>query len=535
MLVLRWSEGGSERVLPLAGSEVRLGRGVDNEVVLPGPSVSRHHARLERAGEGWVVEDAGSTNGVLVNGAPVRRQALATGDVLTLGAYQLTLEERREPGDAAPTAGLAATATLVRPLADFAASYGLGAPASGDKRQLLEAAYDNRIFGYLTRLAGLLLTADTVDEVLERVTDIAFEALPVDRGFILLLDEAGEPVCELARLGAEVRHRPSGDVPVSRTMLRQVIEGRVALVTLDAQADDRLRGGESILLHQIRSAMCAPLWSDDRIIGVLQVDSPHRAGSVTERDLDFLTALANYAAVAVERLRYAGRLAREARLRERLERYHSPAVIEAVVGREEGEGPGEEPRRLEPALATVLFADLADFTAFAETAAPEAVAELLSGFFDIAVEAIFAAGGTLDKFMGDCVMAFFGAPVAREDHAAGGVEAAIAIQQGLARWNQERAAADPPPPPLAARIAVNSGPVVVGDVGSSRRVDYSVLGNAVNVAARLEQFVAAPGDVVVGAETARQLHGAVPLEFLGNFQLKGLQQRVAAYRVERRW
>jgi adenylate cyclase len=111
------------------------------------------------------------------------------------------------------------------------------------------------------------------------------------------------------------------------------------------------------------------------------------------------------------------------------------------------------------------------------------------------------------------------------------VQAAVEIQEGLAAWNARRAAEGLPG--FKARIGLNSGPVVVGDIGSSRRVDYTVLGNTVNVAARLEALVAQPDDVVLGAETQRLLGDAIPTEPLGELQLKGLQQKIQAYRVVR--
>jgi adenylate cyclase len=250
-------------------------------------------------------------------------------------------------------------------------------------------------------------------------------------------------------------------------------------------------------------------------------------GAFGERDLDVLTTLANYVAVAVERIRYAKKAEFEKLVRTRLERYHSPAVIEEVLRRGD-----EGMQRLRNAHATVLFADLVGFTAFAENAPPEIVAESLDAFLDLAVEAIFRAGGTLDKFIGDCVMAFFGAPVAQPDHALRAVRAALEIQDGLDVWSATRAAGGLPG--FKARVAVNSGPVVVGDIGSARRVDYTVLGNTVNVAARLEALVAQPGDVVLGPETQRLLDGAFPTEPLGELQLKGLQQKIFAHRLVRR-
>jgi len=534
MLRLRYVVNGEDRFVSLTGGRIRLGRGSDNDVVLSDVSVSRYHAEILREPIGWSVHDLKSTNGVEVNRVPVERAPLRPGDLLGIGAFEIRLEAD-EPVSVRPKPEPAAekepegfgNATIIRPLSAFAADYGLAGKAAGPPSpESGEEDYVRRMFGFLTRLARMLTLAEAVDDVLSRMLDMAFEAFPVDRGFILLSNDSGELVCELARVKDRVQFRPAGEVPVSRTMLRAVMDERVALVTFDAQADQRLSGGESIRMHQIRSAMCAPLWSGERIIGVIQVDSPFQVGAFGERDLDMLTTLANYVAVAVERIRYARKAEFEKLVRTRLERYHSPGVIEEVLHRGE-----EGMQRLQSADATVLFADLVGFTAFAENAPPESVAESLDAFLDLAVEAIFRAGGTLDKFIGDCVMAFFGAPVAQPDHALRAVRAAVEIQEGLAAWNARRAAEGLPG--FKARIGLNSGPVVVGDIGSSRRVDYTVLGNTVNVAARLEALVAQPDDVVLGPETRRLLGDVMPIEPLGEFQLKGLQQRIRAYRVAR--
>lgn len=521
MLRLRFVIHGEDRLVPLTGGKVRLGRGADNDVVLSDVSVSRYHAEIRRESDGWVLHDMKSTNGVEVNGVPVERAVLQAGDRLSVGSFAMTVEETEvttvQPVSSPDLPDLG-NATIIRPLSAFAEVK----PEAGDQDWTV------RMFGFLTRLARELLVADSVDQVLARVLDLAFEAFSVDRGFILLSGENGDLLCEISRVRGRVTLRPSEEVPVSRTMLRAVMRERVALITFDAQADQRLSGGESIRLHQIRSAMCAPLWSGDRIIGVIQVDSPVHVGAFGERDLDVLTTLANYAAVAIERIRYARQAEFERQVRGRLERYHSPAVIEEVL---RGNGGDDGLQRLQTAETTVLFADLVGFTPFTESSAPEQVAELLDAFLNLSVEAIFRAGGTLDKFIGDCVMAFFGAPVAQPDHAVRATRAAVEIQEGLDAWNAELAARGLRG--FAARVALNSGPVVVGDIGSARRVDYTVLGNTVNVAARLEAYVARPGDVVLGPETHRLLNGAIPTEPLGEFTLKGLQQKITAYRVAR--
>ena len=544
MLRLRWEVQGRDEILELVAEELRIGRGTENEIVLPDFSVSRRHAVIRKERGSWFDQDLMSTNGDQLNRVTSKRATLKPGDRIKVGIFELEVEEVKEPpstgpGAKLPTAGpprmSVGTATIVRSLADFSAAWGLDVSSSGEsrsnKRKDLDQAYSSQIFGFMTRLARMLIRSDSVDEVLERVMEIAFEALPVDRGFILLLDEAtGKTVCELARTKERIEFRPTSEVPVSQTMVEQVMRDRVALLTYDALSDQRLAGGDSIRIHQIRAAMCTPLWSGEKIIGVFQVDTPFHAGTFNEQDLDLLTALANYAAVAVERLRYAKTVEFERLVRSRLERYHSPAVIESIV---KFTPSAAEPTvgRMKLAEATVMFADLAGFTPISEKASPQEVAEILEAYFTHAVEAIFAAGGTLDKFIGDCVMAFFGAPVPQSDHAQRAVQAALQIQEAQDALNRERAARGLPT--LQVRIAMQSGPVMVGDVGSRKRVDYTVLGNTVNVAARLESGVAEPGEITLGGETHRLLAGAYSTEPLGEFQLKGLQQKVHAFRVLR--
>jgi adenylate cyclase len=388
------------------------------------------------------------------------------------------------------------------------------------KHETLEAAYGNRAFQFLIRLAQDLVSAANVGDALARTLDVAFEAFSVHRGFAVLRSN-GDLRCEVARVRDHVDYRPEGPIPVSEAIVERVMTERVGLCTADALSDDRLGGTDSIWMHGIRAAMCVPLWSGKDIIGLLQVDSPVWVGTFSEHDLDFLIALANLAAIAVERIRE-----RESRLR--LQRYHSPAMVERVL---QESILRDENAPLRKADVTVLFADVVGFTALAESMSLEQIAQTLSAFCQHVADAVFQDGGTVDKFMGDCVMAFFGAPVPFTDHAARAVRSAIHVQEIMARWNRERVAAGLAP--LYVRIGLNSGPVVVGDIGSPTRADYTVIGNTVNVASRLEQCVAGPGDIVFAEATRQQLPVAIACEPLGELTLRGLEQRVNAFRIGR--
>jgi adenylate cyclase len=510
-----YEDGGTTRRVALRGG-MTIGRSSDNDVVLRDFSVSRRHAVVEETDGRLQVRDLDSTNGVKVNDTFVTTGNIAAGDVVTIGNFEL------EVRDALVESSGLSSATYLRPLTEFNDDYGLEGEPSAPQPSI-ETSERGRVFEILAQVAKTLLQAGELEPVLEKVMDVIFEFLIVDRGFIVLFDDSGEPRLELFRTREmEADSRP--EVPISRTILDMVVGQKVAVLTHDAQADERFEAGQSIRIHHIRSAMCAPLWHREKVIGVIYVDSPLHVGSFSAGDLDLLTALANYAAVAIERARLNERIRAEQAARDRLVRYHSPAVIEAVLAR---------PERGEPAVTlrevSILFVDIVGFTPLCESSAPEEVADFLSQFFSLAADAVFEYGGTLDKFIGDAVMAFWGAPLPQDDHAERAVRSAQLMMRDLRRWNEVRVGEGQEP--VSVRVAVHSGPVVVGDIGSETRVDYTVLGNTVNVAARLEEFVAQPDQVIIGETTQAAIANLIPTERLDDVHLKGLSRTIAVYRL----
>src|SRR5438128_6260615 len=369
------------------------------------------------------------------------------------------------------------------------------------------------------------MESDELNTLLNTVMEMIFKYLPVERGLIILFDEEGNPVPKLTKFidGAEQQ-----DIPISRTILKMGAQRQVALMTSNALEDARLLGGKSIAIHGIRSAMCVPLWNRQRVIGAVQVDSPIHIGRFTEEDLDLLTALANFAAVAIERAQLSEKIEEERKIRARMERYHSPAVVDEIV-KGSIRGASTDEREIRSAEVSILFADISGFTPLSETKKPEEVAEFLSHFFSCAVESIFAYGGTLDKFIGDAVMAFFGAPLPQDDHADRAVLAGLMLQRLVGEWNEEREKVSLPQ--VKVRVGINSGPAVVGNVGTEKRVDYTVLGTSVNIASRLESGVAKPGQVVISQNTLERVMGSFETESLGEFALKVLQQKMPVFAV----
>ena len=531
MLQVLYETEGRPQVFHLKKNEATIGRSNENDIVLNDFSVSRRHAYLKKENDSWVLYDNRSTNGVRVNDRLLPRSAVGDGDQALIGVFLLRFQEE-VPVAASAMRVVDSTSTCIRPIAEFNLDFGLEKsvempPESTQnrKRAVLDVAYKNKVFEILVQVAKTLISADDVETVLEKVMDLIFEYLPAERGF-LLLEEGGNLRLRVTRLKSSQRMTTDGTAPYSRTIADMVVRQKVAVLTSDAQADQRFEGGMSVRMQQIRSAMCAPLWNRDSVIGVIHVDSPLHVGTFTEKDLDLLTALANFAAVAIERARLHERVAEEKRIRGRLERYHSPQVVEEIIADAQATGSFKAARTK---TVTILFADLVGFTSWSEKMPAQELANLLTRFFTLASDAVFSQGGTIDKFIGDAVMAFFGAPIDQPDHAARAITAALKIREGMADWNRERAGRAERP--IEARIALNTGEAIVGEIGSQRRVDYTVLGNAVNVAARMEEFVASAGDICIGPATFEAARGLFHFAQMGHFALKGLSTQVPMYKV----
>src|SRR5438477_1801249 len=530
-LQIHYVDLGVQRIADLRG-EMSIGRTEGNDLVLNHPSVSRKHARFEPRNQAWWIIDLKSTNGVKVNGNLVTEAQVSSGDKISIGSVQLELKPQPSVNFSNESMFDNPSGTVIRRISDFNSEFGLDLaeaqkpvpriPSEPGTKPV--AVSREKIFQVLVQVAKALMQTDELDSLLTIVMDMIFKYLPVERGLILLFDEEGNPVPKLTKF---IEGADAHDIPISRTILKMVAQQQIALMTSNALEDARLLGGKSIAIHGIRSAMCVPLWNRNRVIGAVQVDSPIHIGRFTEEDLDLLTALANFAAGAIERAQLSEKIEEERKIRARMERYHSPAVVDEIVKGSIRASTDE--REIRSAEVSVLFADISGFTTVAETKSPEEVAEFLSHFFSSAVESIFAYGGTLDKFIGDAVMAFFGAPLPQDDHADRAVLAGLMLQRMVNEWNVERAKTNLPE--VKVRVGINSGLAVVGNVGTEKRVDYTVLGSSVNIASRLESGVAKPGQVVISQNTMDRIIGSFETESLGEFALKGLQQKLPVFAV----
>jgi adenylate cyclase len=267
------------------------------------------------------------------------------------------------------------------------------------------------------------------------------------------------------------------------------------------------------------------LWNREEVIGIIHLDTSALTHAFTENDLDLLSALANFAAVAIERARLNEKIAMEEKKRERLGRFLSPQVASRIIATNDSQG--FELGEPEVRDVTVLFADIVGFTSLSEKLTPSAIALILNDYLSRMTDAIFMFEGTLDKYIGDAIMAVFGAPLDMPDHAARAVKTAIEMRDRLAEFNAERKSG----PLLQIRIGINSGKAVAGEIGSVNKREYTVLGDTVNTASRLESSVAKPGLIVIGPNTFNAVDGQFNLRPMGEFSLKGKENKVIVHEV----
>jgi len=482
-----------------------IGRSDGCDVIIPDPWISGRHALVERRGdETWLV-DLDSRNGTFVGGRRIREARVADGAEVSFGRTAGTI--RGAHRTTAPAGPIPPGAEAVRYLADVERE--VSAPTTdGDpvRRQLAA----------LQAIGRALVDPAGLDDCLSRILTTVAEAVRAERSSRLLLDEKGALVPR-AHCPADSPPRISGSVVAAATA------SRAGLLVTDAQQDERFSGAHSVFFQGIRSCMSVPIWAENRMLGMLVLDR----GVVepfTEDDLELVTVVAYQAALAVERARLAERARTVDAQRRKLLRHFSPDVAGLILSQTEmDQDPLAVTVREE---ATMLFSDVRGFTGLTERLPPLQLAQLLREYLSEMTKAIFEDRGTLDKFMGDGLMAIFGVPVPHPDDPVRAVRCAVRMLERLAGLNARL----PADRRLTVRIGVNTGRVVAGNFGTPERLEYTVLGDAVNVAARLES-IAEPGTICVGPATYERTKAQFSFRPLGPRTVKGRTAPVQVYQV----
>jgi len=367
----------------------------------------------------------------------------------------------------------------------------------------------------------IALERDTT-RLLAKILQSIFKFVRADRGVIFLHNDDGvlQPGASLRRDGSEA------PIVVSSTILNHVEKEKAAVLTHDAAMDFAASKGKSMILNRISSAIVVPLLHNDDFLGLVWLDSESLA-QFQPKDLEIVAGVAAQAAMFIENNILAKKIEREIITRERFSRLLSPNIAERVAS---GELSVEKGGQLVNEC-TVFNSDIRGFTRMSSTADPQVIVDMLNEYFELMVETLFKYEGTLDKFMGDGLMALWGAPIAHPDDPIRAVECALEQMEVLGSFNRERVAKSLPP--LGIGIGIHTGALVAGYIGSSKALSYTVIGDTVNTSARLCSH-ATMGQVIVSESTFARLGGRFEYEKLEPAKVKGKEHALPIYNVLRR-
>jgi adenylate cyclase len=479
----------------------------DNDTVFEDKRVSRYHAEIIIRDGDYIIKDLCSQNGTWLNGEKIVSACLSIGDKIVIGGNTLLFNtEKKDIFAQEDTTDLI---TSIKSAKDILKE----TLETGEKDFPLDLLkHRTVILSALYRLSRDILQESKIASILQVSADTVLSNSKAERVFILIKDqETGTLKPFLCR---DIFGTPDeGDkLILSRTLVDKVINDGVSMLVADAKKDSRLKGSESILLYGIRSAVCAPLLGSESIRGTIYADIISGDKQFSQDELHLLTTIGNLTAIAIEQADLREKIRRETEVRQRLVRYHSPNVVDEII-RCKG---AEEVKEKE---ITIVFTDMKDFTRLSEAMGPRESARFLSEYFDLITNIIFQYKGTVDKFIGDAVMALFGAPFSDKASTEMAVRAAIDMQREVKKLNR-----------FEIRIGINTGPAVIGNIGSSKRIEYTAIGDTVNIASRL-QSMAEPGKIYIGETAYEKVKDMFKIKTIGMQRVKGKTAEVCVYEV----
>jgi adenylate cyclase len=497
---------GMQRACEMAQTEFVLGRHHENsQSVLdlsPDNKISRLHARVWKEDGFYWIEDRQSSRGTLLNNIEIKekgRQKLQVGDTICAGETMLQVESLESQDTLAQTNYLEIGASL--PSDGRQADTGVNIAFDLDATNFDPVSAKSRGDAGVPRLKlvcelPLQFAVKTqLAELLPMVVDRLAELIPNADSWALAL-------CDPQTDGLLLKaYRCAREPHVSETLARRAMSERKAFIWNRAVTGD-ISG--TILQSAIVTGMYAPLLWQDEVLGVICAESRSFEGNFDEEDLRLIVFMAQYAAMAAGSHRLQEKLRQEAVFRGKLLRQFSPKVAERLLAHRGRLRLGGERSEI-----TILNSDIRGFTQLTNEMDPDDIVEMLNEYFAVLVPIIFGEQGTIDKFIGDAILAVFGSPepdLKQHEHA---VAAAVKMQAAVARVNESRRLRGLPC--AEAGIGIHCGEVVHGFVGTSDRMEFTVIGDTVNKATRY-CIGAAGGEILISPEVHQRVWRKVKID-----------------------
>ncbi len=362
-------------------------------------------------------------------------------------------------------------------------------------------------------ISGKITACLDLKEVAKLVIDEARRLRAGDNGSLMLLNKETGKFEVIAAFGQQSNTK----APIE---IGQGIAGNVVLtgrgeIINDVGSDPRFVKGH----NKVNSMICVPLKIHERAIGVINISS-EEPFNYTAADLKLFMSLASQAASAIENAILHENKLKQERIKSNLERYVNSQLVEAILNDQGDISLAPAKRNI-----TILFSDIRNFTSKCEELEPEKIVEYLNEYFTHMVEVIFSHGGTVNKFVGDMIVAMFGAPSTLVDSERRAIETAIEMQNRIKQipvpWIRNN---------FITGIGISSGEVVVGNVGSPQHMDYTAIGDKVNVASRL-QSIAKGEQILVSRNIYEVTKHLFEFKEIGSVQVKGKKEAIEVFEV----
>lgn len=521
---------------PLKEGANVLGREKGCDIEIADPRISSKHAIILVQGQDAEIIDQNSTNGIYLDDQRVRKAKWRDGATIFIGNTELRLktgaamDNRMKTGTSLwgqkETAGGPSPEGRPKSLNNSSFDFNIV-----EEKKIGGTAADPSQDSFAKRMAVInkmiksLGSVNSVADLLDRTMTLLFEAVNCDTGYILVTDPANhDAISDHLAYERGVRKQNLEEKLYSRTLVSTVIQKKSGFI-FDSDESGEQDQSLSIFQLRIKTALCCPIHSEGQVYGVLYLDNKKRGAKFNGDDLDLAMNIAGISGVAIENLQLSKKLETESLIRDHLKRFCSPNIADKIIAER---GSSDFHLQSQKTTVTVLFADIRGFTPLSESLAPLEVAQLLNNYFSEMCSIVFANGGTLDKFIGDCMMVLFNAPVPVADHEYFAVKTALQmrnrLQQKLPEWKAAGI------PEFQVGIGVNTGDVVVGSIGTSTRMEYTAIGDTVNISSRV-CGIARPNQVLITDSMLEKVKGRFRTVSLGAVQLKGKSRQVFVHEV----
>jgi adenylate cyclase len=531
--------------------EYTMGRSPECSVMVKSTIASRLHARLFFRDGSWRVSDNQSTNGTWLNGKKIRECAIANYDVVRIGDVLVEFNDEEllqsiiinKSEISGYTNEKAAAQNFV--LNEFSVKVGELLKDFNEKtneRNFREetARFQTRLTEMVNSYASdnarinsemkiLFELTKSISEILNLkqllniALDLVHQIKKVDRGLVLLYEKKSDRFVPYVARRMSLSDLKVDENLVSKSILAYMKNNPGPVLIKNSLMDERFASAESVVALSAKSILCIPLVSQQGLQGSFYLEKD-AAQPFDEADSEFLKNFASAVSVAIENTKLIMAIKRERSIRNNMERYLSPNLIDQLT-----QTSGELKLDGEKREISVMFADIKNFTKMSEQLKVEEVFSMLNKTFSEITQIIFKHDGTLDKFIGDAVMAFFGAPMKHDDDPVRSVMTAVEIIETVKRMADEYRSEFGVE--VSFSIGINTGEAIVGNVGSLDRMEYTAIGDTVNLAARL-QAKAGYNEIVINESVYNLVKDRFGCEPLPPFFVKGKEQAIKAYLIK---